>query len=216
MKFRIALAAGLASLLAGFTQPAMAVTVAAYSWLPSQTALPASAPDCTTESCNLLDYQSGSGGTNSPLPTIPVNFLEDFLTLTTVSVSNTQISITNNASNGLAFCPSSGACGYDGFEFLFSSGFNMVGASVDPTSASDFLPNSTGPHLGLDLVSPTELWIDVSNDAPNTNDSLVIDLTSGNVSATPLPAALPLFASGLGVIGLFGWRRKKKAAALVA
>jgi hypothetical protein len=27
---------------------------------------------------------------------------------------------------------------------------------------------------------------------------------------TPLPAALPLFAIGLGVMGLFGWRRKRK------
>ena len=30
---------------------------------------------------------------------------------------------------------------------------------------------------------------------------------------TPLPATLPLFASGLGVLGLLGWRRKRKAAA---
>jgi hypothetical protein len=29
-------------------------------------------------------------------------------------------------------------------------------------------------------------------------------------SATPLPAALPLFASGLGGLGLLGWRRKRK------
>jgi hypothetical protein len=36
------------------------------------------------------------------------------------------------------------------------------------------------------------------------------------VSATPLPAALPLFASGLGAMGLLGWRRKRKAAALAA
>jgi hypothetical protein len=27
--------------------------------------------------------------------------------------------------------------------------------------------------------------------------------------ATPLPAALPFFASGLGALGLFGWRRKQ-------
>ena len=27
--------------------------------------------------------------------------------------------------------------------------------------------------------------------------------------ATPLPASLPLFATGLGVMGLFGWRRKR-------
>jgi hypothetical protein len=29
----------------------------------------------------------------------------------------------------------------------------------------------------------------------------------------PLPAALPLFATGLGAVGLLGWRRKKKAQA---
>jgi hypothetical protein len=29
-------------------------------------------------------------------------------------------------------------------------------------------------------------------------------------SATPLPAALPLFATGLGALGLLGWRRKRK------
>lgn len=33
---------------------------------------------------------------------------------------------------------------------------------------------------------------------------------------TPLPAALPLFVTGLGALGLLGWRRKRKAAALAA
>jgi hypothetical protein len=37
-----------------------------------------------------------------------------------------------------------------------------------------------------------------------------------NTATTPLPAALPLFASGLGALGLLGWRRKRKAAALAA
>jgi len=35
-------------------------------------------------------------------------------------------------------------------------------------------------------------------------------------SDTPLPGALPLFATGLGALGLLGWRRKKKAVALGA
>jgi len=30
------------------------------------------------------------------------------------------------------------------------------------------------------------------------------------VGTTPLPAALPLFASGLGALGLLGWRRKRR------
>ena len=32
-------------------------------------------------------------------------------------------------------------------------------------------------------------------------------------SATPLPATLPLFATGLGALGLLGWRRRRKQAA---
>jgi len=31
--------------------------------------------------------------------------------------------------------------------------------------------------------------------------------------AIPLPGTLPFFASGLSVLGLLGWRRKKKAQA---
>jgi len=41
-------------------------------------------------------------------------------------------------------------------------------------------------------------------------DSIVVT----GAPATPLPAALPLFASGLGALGLLGWRRKRKAAAV--
>ncbi len=43
------------------------------------------------------------------------------------------------------------------------------------------------------------------------NYHVVID--TPDVAATPLPAALPLFASGLGAMGFIGWRRKRKATA---
>jgi hypothetical protein len=35
-----------------------------------------------------------------------------------------------------------------------------------------------------------------------------------NTTVTPLPAALPLFATGIGGLDLLGWRRKRKAQAL--
>jgi hypothetical protein len=35
---------------------------------------------------------------------------------------------------------------------------------------------------------------------------------SATDTPTPIPAALPLFATGIGVLGLLGWRRKRKAA----
>ena len=44
-------------------------------------------------------------------------------------------------------------------------------------------------------------------------DDVSVDLVNGT---TPIPGALPLFASGAGVLGFFGWRRKKKSAALAA
>jgi hypothetical protein len=49
-----------------------------------------------------------------------------------------------------------------------------------------------------------------------TDDAGTWTTTQGDLSATPLPAALPLFAGGLGVMGAFRWRRKRKAAAIAA
>ena len=38
-------------------------------------------------------------------------------------------------------------------------------------------------------------------------DTIIVD----GVSAVPLPAALPLFVSGLGAVGVFGWRNRRNA-----
>ena len=44
----------------------------------------------------------------------------------------------------------------------------------------------------------------------------VTDPPGTNVSQAPLPAALPLFASGLGGMGFFAWWRKRKSAGAAA
>ena len=38
-----------------------------------------------------------------------------------------------------------------------------------------------------------------------------VEATVVSVVQTPVPAALPLFATGLGLLGLLSWRRKRKA-----
>jgi hypothetical protein len=63
--------------------------------------------------------------------------------------------------------------------------------------------NNTGDHS--DQATSTDggaTWFSPSGLTPGAYevDSLV----------TPLPAALPLFATGLGALGLLGWRRKRK------
>jgi hypothetical protein len=47
---------------------------------------------------------------------------------------------------------------------------------------------------------------------PNIEYSITLRGTGVDAVATPLPGALPLFAGGLGVIGLLGWKKKRKTA----
>jgi hypothetical protein len=63
-------------------------------------------------------------------------------------------------------------------------------ATVNP--GNDSAAFSTGTYLSY-TTGPNGSW------GPPT------------VGTTPLPAALPLFATGLGALGLLGWRRKRKA-----
>jgi hypothetical protein len=50
---------------------------------------------------------------------------------------------------------------------------------------------------------------------PNAGGTITHDLTA-QVSQAPLPAALPLFASGLGAMGLFAWWRRRKVEAIAS
>jgi hypothetical protein len=85
--------------------------------------------------------------------------------------------------------------------------------------------------VGLNVYDSTGLDLVVTFIASPNPDSLVgftggtfnfgavtighisLEDLSGTISPTPLPAALPLFATGLGALGLLGWRRKRKAQA---
>jgi hypothetical protein len=51
------------------------------------------------------------------------------------------------------------------------------------------------------------------NEMISGGDGFAFDYAAISPIIAPLPAALPLFATGLGALGLLGWRRKKKAIA---
>ena len=51
----------------------------------------------------------------------------------------------------------------------------------------------------------------------NCDETTVTFSVSGTATAlTPIPTALPLFATGIGCLGLLGWRRKRKNTAAIA
>jgi hypothetical protein len=77
----------------------------------------------------------------------------------------------------------------------------------------------SNPLYSGDLINEVDFIVDGGWAANGTQDLTLTNLdVNGNiydtsVSATPLPAALPLFATALSGLGLLGWRRKRKALA---
>jgi hypothetical protein len=124
-----------------------------------------------------------------------------------------------------------------GGSFNYNAG---VYSSIDITGGGS-LSGDVFTTLDASKSSPTKLTVDTAGGAsltlyfasslptntaldPITFGLLVADyqysfVTGGSVQdpvSTPLPATLPLFATGLGALGLFGWRRKRKNAAGLA
>jgi hypothetical protein len=101
-------------------------------------------------------------------------------------------------------------------EMEFFSAANAGGTLLDAINCSAL--TATGcSSSGYDLVtfsfSPSTVIGSIVMEDPGTlgsspaNQSFEYDVVT---SATPLPAALPLFAGGLGLMGLLGRRKKRK------
>jgi hypothetical protein len=135
-------------------------------------------------------FTNQSTGTAPGTSTTPLLF-----NLTGINASGGYIPFTFNS---LHYASGSGEAINGG---TIASGLEIAFATVSSTVAYAFFDDGgAGPDRDFDDMVVRIQISDLSHSLPEV----------------PLPAALPLFASGLGALGLLGWRRKRKAAAKVA
>ena len=102
---------------------------------------------------------------------------------------------------------------------IFSANITDASCKGNPPSGNSctwslsFAPLATGIQVAF-LLNTLKIYYHI--DAGNMAAYVDVILRGTGLSPTPLPATLPLFATGLGALGLLGWRRKRKAAALAA
>ena len=96
---------------------------------------------------------------------------------------------------------------------IFSGGVSQAFIPAVGFPSGGWQPFSQDFTAASDLTLLTFLDTQGAYDAGIYLDDVSVEPLNGT---TPIPGALPLFASGAGVLGFFGWRRKKKSAALAA
>lgn len=119
--------------------------------------------------------------------------------------------------------------GYDPSTVVISGawGTDNQGLEIDLNGNNTGIPGLLGvivanfDHLttfsiSTGFVSGINTLAFVIEDNGGSNAAFRAELSATASLATPLPAALPLFASGLGALGLLGWRRRRKAIAAAA
>jgi hypothetical protein len=114
--------------------------------------------------------------------------------------------------------------GWSGGDFALDQLNNSTAGNVTFTPYDQFGPATcTVCTLALDTTGQSQYHWTTSDGELLTK--IIITVSTANMLqdfkqlsldaavVTPLPAALPLFATGLGALGLLGWRRKRKNSA---
>jgi hypothetical protein len=196
---------GLAGVTSAPAQGLTGSTVTANSWFGGTSSPPGACDPQTNAACNLMDYNTPGGPTNDPLPIVPVAFVEDFLTLTTTSISANTITIVNNFAG--PFC-STAACDdvFSGFVFTFAGALPITSVTVDSGSDPNFLP-----IVGGLTFTPTAIFVNLAGDSPAVGDQLILDVTTNGTTPVPEPSTWALMLLGFAGLGLVGYQRKGAA-----
>ena len=143
------------------------------------------------------------------------------LTVTPGTGSDVITGITGTLTNGTATDPITGLATPGSFDnLLFPVGITFSGPPVTSgtyVSASDLDTKGLGFTIAagtIDIFSffaPNSTNVTVGN---NFGESAPGGFGVGTfaITATPLPAALPMFAGGLGLVGMMARRKKRKTA----
>jgi hypothetical protein len=107
----------------------------------------------------------------------------------------------NNGSGRIGVQVGLASNGLSSNNITLSSPLASVALTGNPSSAPSYVINN------MNLAAGTYLLDNYLESSIDPNYAVLF----APVSSTPLPAALPLFAGGLGALGLLGWRRKRKA-----
>lgn len=92
----------------------------------------------------------------------------------------------------------------------------FVQIGVNASTGDSILPSIGSTTQSAEASLDPHIYIDPNFNDPDLTLALSQDLDNvvgSPAAATPLPAALPMFATGLGALGLLGWRRKRKVLA---
>jgi hypothetical protein len=99
------------------------------------------------------------------------------------------------------------------FLLALDNGYGPIGNYAYTIGNDLFPPSNCNPSVGC---STQDLWnLDFFNGSNNHTNFSSDGSTAGvwdnpTLAATPIPATLPLFASGFAGLGLIGWRSKRK------
>ena len=95
--------------------------------------------------------------------------------------------------------------------------WNTIGAiSAFESSGTATTPQNEQVQLQLNGFAPSHYNLRIQNVNGDLEDGFMTIGQAVVVSATPLPATLPLFAGGLGLVGFLTKRRKSAKQALAA
>jgi hypothetical protein len=174
----------------------------------------------------VMNFGAGATGTNVASFGGGKTFYDFIFSFTLTGASDVTVSTTATANGNYAFT--------EHYAALFSnspvSGQVPAGSSLTDTNAPDIsltntaglltLGNNNGGALSTLTLAAGTYYLRLFGLLPgNINSGHALSGISGSlatvatVATTPIPGALPLFGTALGLIGFMGWRRKSTASA---